>query len=69
MSSTIVNMKSSCLYELSKQIAACDKFYIYGAGMVGKFIYNYLKDHQEVEKMASFVVSSQQGGGIIPNLI
>ena len=51
-------MSSSFLYKLPEQISACNRFYIYGAGMVGKFIYNWLKYKNLNDKMNSFLVTS-----------
>ena len=69
MNNAVISMKSSCLYKLPERLSEYNRIYIYGAGMVGKFIFNYLKDNGIADKVASYVVSANMlGGGEYLNL-
>ena len=69
MNNAVTNERSFFLYQLPERLSSCNQIYIYGAGMVGKFIFNYLKDNELADKIASYVISSPNSEGMNPDKV
>ena len=57
MQSLNSTFESSCLYKLADLLKSYKKIYIYGAGRIGKFIFNYLAEDHLQDKIEAFIVS------------
>ena len=65
----IPKFKETCLYNLADKLKIYDKVYIYGAGQIGKFIFNYIDSIGAADKVEAFVVTGPRGGVRIFNLM
>ena len=59
MKKNYTDLEYSCFYKLLERLEKFNRIYIYGAGSIGNCVFNYLVDNKLIDKLDSFLVTTE----------